>query len=102
LPKDAPSYQPPGTAPSPEPRFEDDLLLKKEVDKIFRKIGISGQIAAIVMIAFGIIVILFPDLISWLIGIFLIILGLITLIGTMPKGPAGSGYTQQRYPPPTD
>jgi hypothetical protein len=77
------------------------------MDKIFRKIGISGQIAAIVMIAFGIIVILFPDLISWLIGIFLILIGLITLIGTLPQRPMGNQHQPppqeyRQYPPPRD
>ena len=85
---------------------EDELLIKTEVDKIFRKIGISGQIAAIVMIIFGVIVIVFPDLISWLIGIFLIILGIITLVGTLPERSTSPQIqpTQEyrRYPPPSD
>lgn len=86
---------------------EDELLIKTEVDKIFKKIGISGQVAALVMIIFGIVVILFPDLISWLIGIFLIIMGIITLAGTMPKRQTSPQYQlqpqeYQRYPPPSD
>lgn len=113
LPREAPPPAYPNPEPvttahqPPHPTSEDELLIKTEVDKIFRKIGISGQIAALVMIIFGIVVILFPSLISWLIGLFLIIMGIITLIGTFQKGPSSPQYQlapqeYRQYPPPSD
>jgi uncharacterized membrane protein HdeD (DUF308 family) len=51
------------------------------VEKELRKIGItvSKPILAIICIIFGILVIVFPDLLQWIVGLFLIIQGILIL-----------------------
>ncbi len=51
------------------------------VEKGLKKIGVtvSKPVLAIICIIFGLIVIVFPDLIAWIIGLFLIIQGILTL-----------------------
>lgn len=51
------------------------------VEKGLKKIGVtvSKPILAIICIIFGLIVIVFPDLIAWIIGLFLIIQGILML-----------------------
>ncbi len=55
--------------------------MAKEVEKELKKIGItvSKPILAVICIIFGIIVIVWPELIAWIIGLFLIIEGILTL-----------------------
>ncbi len=45
------------------------------------KVGITGMVAAVLMIVFGILVIAFQALIAWIIGLYLIITGIVNLIG---------------------
>ncbi|MBI4021529.1 MAG: DUF3096 domain-containing protein [Candidatus Aenigmarchaeota archaeon] len=42
---------------------------------------IAGQHAALLSIVFGILVIVFPNLLSWLVGLFLILWGILELTG---------------------
>jgi len=51
------------------------------VEKGLKKIGItvSKPILAIICIIFGILVIVFPDLLEWIVGLFLIIQGALLL-----------------------
>lgn len=51
------------------------------VEKGLKKIGItvSKPILAIICIIFGILVIVFPDLLQWIVGLFLIIQGILLL-----------------------
>lgn len=51
------------------------------VEKGLKKIGItvSKPILAIICIIFGILVIVFPDLLQWIVGLFLIIQGILML-----------------------
>jgi len=51
------------------------------VEKGLRKIGItvSKPILAMTCIIFGILVIVFPDLLEWIVGLFLIIQGILLL-----------------------
>jgi len=51
------------------------------VEEGLRKIGItvSKPILAIICIIFGILVIVFPDLLEWIVGLFLIIQGILVL-----------------------
>mgnify|MGYP006910752356 CR=1 FL=1 len=51
------------------------------VEKGLKKIGVtvSKPILAIICIIFGLIVIVFPELIAWIIGLFLIIQGILML-----------------------
>lgn len=50
------------------------------VHRVLRKLGISGTIASILMIAFGLAIWFFPDLLARLIAAYLIIVGAIKLI----------------------
>jgi uncharacterized membrane protein HdeD (DUF308 family) len=51
------------------------------VEKGLRKIGItiSKPVLAIICIIFGILVIVFPDLLEWIVGLFLIVQGILLL-----------------------
>ena len=51
------------------------------VEKGLKKIGItvSKPILAIICIVFGVLVIVFPDLLEWIVGLFLIIQGILLL-----------------------
>jgi uncharacterized membrane protein HdeD (DUF308 family) len=51
------------------------------VEKMLAKVGITGMVAAVLMIIFGILVIAFQALIAWIIGLYLIVVGLVNLIG---------------------
>lgn len=56
-------------------------MVEMNVEKMLAKVGVTGMVAAILMIIFGILVILFPGLIAWIIGIYLIVVGLVNLVG---------------------
>jgi uncharacterized membrane protein HdeD (DUF308 family) len=58
-----------------------DGPISGEAQRLFRRMGISGEIAAVLLILFGILIIVFPALIVWLVGAYLIVAGLITLAG---------------------
>ena len=51
------------------------------VEKGLKRIGItvSKPILAIICILFGVLVIVFPDLLEWIVGLFLIIQGILLL-----------------------
>lgn len=63
-------------------------MIQREVDRVFKRIGITGEAAAVLMIVFGILVIVFPDLVGILIGAYLIIVGLLQLLGHLSAGRA--------------
>lgn len=46
--------------------------------------GITGEVAAILTIIFGIVVIVYPQSVALIIGAYLIIVGLIQLLGYAP------------------
>jgi uncharacterized membrane protein HdeD (DUF308 family) len=52
------------------------------VEKQLKKIGVtfSKPILAILSIIFGLLVIVFPDFLQWIVGLFFILLGILTLI----------------------
>ncbi len=52
--------------------------------------GISCEIAAVVMVVFGVLVIVFPALIAWLVGLFLMVAGVVTLAGRAGSPPTGA------------
>jgi len=54
-------------------------------EKLLKKVGVQGLAAAILMIIFGALIIVFPALISWLVGIYLIVVGALNLAGEMEK-----------------
>jgi uncharacterized membrane protein HdeD (DUF308 family) len=55
------------------------------VDKGLRRIGVtvSKPVLAIIAIIFGLLVIIFPDLLGWIVGIYLIIQGILLLTDYM-------------------
>lgn len=59
-------------------------VIDDTVGKIFGKLGITGMIAAIVTIIFGVIVLLEIVTIELIVGLYLIIVGVIQLIGYIP------------------
>ena len=52
------------------------------VEKQLKRIGVtvSKPVLAIVSIIFGLLVIAFPDLLVWIVGLFFIIMGILTLV----------------------
>lgn len=54
-------------------------------EKMLKKMGVTGLAAAVLMIIFGALVIAFPHLIAWLLGIYLIVVGALNLAGEMEK-----------------
>ncbi len=61
-------------------------MVETDPQKLLAKFGITGMVAAVFMIIFGVLVIIFPDLIAWILGLYLIIVGLINLIGHLQTG----------------
>ncbi len=62
-----------------------EKILRETPEKVLQKMGVTGLAAAILMIVFGALVIAFPNLISWLIGIYLIVVGALNLSSEMQK-----------------
>ncbi|MFQ6012548.1 MAG: hypothetical protein ACE5LS_02765 [Thermoplasmata archaeon] len=58
-----------------------------EIQGFFRRRGISLEIAALLMILFGMLIIVFPELVAVLVGLYLIVAGVVTLLGhlSVPK-----------------
>lgn len=52
------------------------------VDRFAGRSGVSAEIVAVLMIVIGILVIVFPKLIAWFIGLLLIAAGVLWLITT--------------------
>jgi uncharacterized membrane protein HdeD (DUF308 family) len=60
----------------------EENLMTKEVEKELRKIGatMSKPVLALIAIIFGILVIVFKDLLPWLVGLYFIIQGILFFI----------------------
>jgi uncharacterized membrane protein HdeD (DUF308 family) len=71
----------------------DDSLITQEVDRVFRRIGITGEAAALLMILFGILILVFRDLVPVLIGLYLVIVGVLQLLGHIDAGRRRTGAT---------
>ncbi len=56
--------------------------MSKEVEKGLQKIGVtmSKPIMALIAIIFGILVIVYPDLLQWIVGLYFIIQGILFFI----------------------
>lgn len=65
-------------------------------------LGMPTQAVAILMIIFGILVIILPQLLPWLVGILLIVLGVLWLVGSpgfgswMHRSTGGPGEPPRR------
>ena len=77
-----------------------DSALQSDIDRMFNRLGLTGQAAAVLMILFGVLIILFPALVAVLIGVYLIVVGLIQLLGTMEANRARSTPPPRSMPPP--
>ena len=60
-----------------------ESVIRSETERMFARLGITGQAAAILMILFGVLIIVFPALVAILIGVYLIVVGLLQLLGSM-------------------
>jgi uncharacterized membrane protein HdeD (DUF308 family) len=60
----------------------EENLMTREVEKGLAKIGVtvSKPIMALIAIVFGILVIVFTDLLPWIVGLYFIIQGLLFFI----------------------
>lgn len=56
-------------------------MVQDTVDRVAGRFGIPSQAVAILMIVFGVLIIVLPQLLPWLIGILLIVLGVLWLVG---------------------
>ena len=57
-------------------------MVELSPERVLKRFGFTGTLAAVLMIIFGILVIIFPDLIAWIVGLYLIITGIVHLIGS--------------------
>lgn len=55
--------------------------MSEEIEKGLKRIGVtvSKPVLALIAIIFGILVIAFPDLLQWIVGLYLIIQGILLL-----------------------
>ena len=72
-------------------------MVRDTVDSVAGRFGVPAQAVAILMIVFGILVIVLPQLLHWLIGILLITVGIVWLVGAGGSG-LRMGATQPRDP----
>ncbi len=63
-------------------------LIPTELHKFFQRRGISLQVAAVLMILFGLLIIVFPGLVALLVGLYLVLAGIVTLLGYIWKPPS--------------
>ncbi len=68
--------------------FMNEGLIPTELRQFFLRRGVSVQVAAVLMIVFGLLVIVFPGLVAILVGVYLILAGVVTLLGYIWKPPA--------------
>lgn len=71
-------------------------MVRDAVDGLAGRFGIPAQAMAILMIVFGVLVIVLPQLLHWLIGILLIVLGVVWLMGASGSG---SGFAARPRDP---
>ncbi len=74
------------------------------VEKGLRRIGItvSKPVLAVICIIFGIVLIIFPPLVAYIIGIFLIIQGILLLTDYMETSRQQPTYRRTYTPPPSE
>jgi len=53
------------------------------MERAFRRLGITGQASALLMVAFGILIVLFPNLTDYVLGAFFVVTGLLQLVGNV-------------------
>lgn len=50
---------------------------------LVKKLGFGNKAAAVIMIVFGILILLKPDILSWIVAAYLIIIGILKIL--LPK-----------------
>lgn len=63
-------------------------LIPTELRGFFQRRGISLQVVAVLMIIFGLLIIVLPDLVGILVGLYLVVAGAVTLFGYIRKPPS--------------
>jgi len=71
------------------------MMVETNPDRLLASFGIRGNVAAIIMIVFGILVIVLPKLISLIVGIYLIVHGLLSLDSYMAT--SRNAWERPRY-----
>ncbi len=71
-----------------------------QVEKGLRKAGISVSrpVLAVICIIFGILLLIFPELVGYIIGIFLLIQGILILVEVMDTDRRGNNYARNYAP----
>lgn len=61
-------------------------MVRDTVDSVAGRFGVPAQAVAVLMIVFGLLIIVLPQLLHWLVGIFLITVGIVWLISASGSG----------------
>ncbi len=81
------------------------MAFPSQIDRYAQRAGVPPELAALLLVAVGILVIVFPALIAWFVGLLLIVLGVWWLLVVFqarqhaaPRAPPP--YTPPPYSPP--
>lgn len=71
------------------------------VDRVAGRFGVPAQALAVIMILAGILIIAFPKLLQWILGLFLILMGVLWLIDSFQRrdGLPGRSAPPAHQPP---
>lgn len=76
-------------------------MVPDTVNSMAGRFGVPPQAVAILMIVFGVLIILLPHLLPWLVGILLIVMGVLWLVGSTGGGMRmGAGAPREPAGPP--
>jgi hypothetical protein len=77
-------------------------FLAKEIDRGLRKAGInvSTPVLAVICLVFGVLLLVFPYLVGYIIGIFLLIQGILLLVNYMENNRQNNPPKRTELPPP--
>ena len=76
--------------------------MAKEIDRGLRKAGInvSTPVLAVICLVFGVLLLVFPYLVGYIIGVFLLIQGILLLVSYMGNRPSNPPPKRVEPPPP--
>jgi hypothetical protein len=80
----------------------EKLFLAKEIEQGLRKAGInvSTPVLAVICLVFGVLLLIFPELVGYIIGIFLLIQGILLLVNYMENRQNNPPRRVEPPPPP--
>lgn len=58
----------------------DPTPFTASVDGAVRRMGLATEVAAILMVLFGVLIIVFPALVAWILGLLLVLVGVVLLV----------------------